>query len=68
MIKYLRMATAMALIVIVFWWCVVFPEICGPVRDVQTGVSDTGEVCEDMEVRFWVWEFWGKIRNFFRRG
>ncbi|MBE6973981.1 MAG: hypothetical protein E7436_00595 [Ruminococcaceae bacterium] len=62
--KYSRWITDVMLMAAVFWWCVVFQEICEPMADVQTGVSDVGAT-QEIQVRFWVLELWGRIQNFF---
>lgn len=55
------------------WWCVVFPQLCmGTEADfVQTasvaGLSDelTGTLEGDYEVRFWLLEKFGELKNWF---
>lgn len=61
------------------WWCVVFPDLCVPaassdVEDtaVEAGFSDTLSKTltreAGYEVRFWILDCFGKLRNFFHMG
>ena len=55
------------------WWCVVFPQLCVGTGDdfVETanvaGLSDelTGTLEGDYEIRFWLLEKWGELKNRF---
>ncbi len=58
------------------WWCVVFPSVCLPKESFETeaagaGFSEdlTGTLQKDQgyEVRFWLLDCIGRIRNFFHR-
>lgn len=58
------------------WWCVVFPSLCLPSESFETeaagsGFSDTltGTLSNngEYEVRFWVLDCIGKVRNWFHR-
>lgn len=51
------------------WWCVVFPQLCtaGP-EAVQTAALDdrlTDTLRGQYEVRFWLLEKWGEVKNYF---
>lgn len=58
------------------WWCVVYPQLCVPATSeefVQTasmeGMSDSlsGSLTGDYEIRFWILDQMGKVRNFLHR-
>lgn len=55
------------------WWCVVFPELCGSATSEEfaevanmEGMSDSlsGSLTGEYEIRFWVLDQIGKVRNF----
>lgn len=58
------------------WWCVVFPELCLPATSEEfveaasmEGMSESlsGALTGDYEIRFWVLDQFGKVRNFIHR-
>ena len=61
------------------WWCVVFPDLCVPAASaeventaVEAGFSDSLSKTltrqDGYEVRFWLLDFFGKLKNYFHMG
>lgn len=57
------------------WWCVVFPRMCYGAAEVKSVTAGAGfseqlqdTITGEYQVRFFLMDAWGRVKNFFRRG